>query len=260
MRISVLVSVLMLLALPQWASAQTERALVRKGNKQYSKEQYRDAAASYGRYVVQDTTSFASQYNLAAALYKLEDWKGANAALDAVENSTADKGVAPAVRANPEREGNACLLSDYYYNKGNLALQEKNYQAAVEAFKQSLILNPDDIDAKENYIYAKLMLQNQQNGGGGGQNDQEQNQDQNDQNQPDPDQNQDDQQNDQNQQNGDDNQSSSQQEPAQSQSQVSKQQAQQMLKAIQAAERKTQEKVNAEKAERAKVNQKDKNW
>ena len=30
MRISVLVSVLMLLALPQWASAQAERALVRK--------------------------------------------------------------------------------------------------------------------------------------------------------------------------------------------------------------------------------------
>ena len=89
MRISVLVSVLMLLALPHWASAQAERALVRKGNKQYSKEQYRDAAASYGRYVVQDTTSFASQYNLAAALYKIEDWKGANAALDAVENSPA---------------------------------------------------------------------------------------------------------------------------------------------------------------------------
>ena len=41
---------------------------------------------------------------------------------------------------------------------------------------------------------------------------------------------------------------------------ISPQQAQQMLKAIQAKEKETQDKVNKEKAEALKSRQKDKNW
>ena len=65
--------------------------------------------------------------------------------------------------------------ADYYYNLGDVALQKKDYKSAVDAFCKSLLLRPDDMDAKENYIYAKLMMKNQGDGGGG----QDQNQDQN---------------------------------------------------------------------------------
>ena len=137
--------------------------------------------------------------------------------------------------------------------------------------------NPSDLEAKENYIYAKKKLEDQQKNGGG-QNDQNQNQDQNQNNQDNKDQ-QNDQQNDQNQQNKQDNKdqdkgqnqnNSQNQNNNQGQNQngqsgqqpvkISPQQAQQMLKAIQAKEKETQDKVNREKAEALKSRQKEKNW
>ena len=164
-------------------------------------------------------------------------------------------------------------VSDYWFNAGDVALAKKDYQAAVNAFKSALLANPSDLEAKENYIYAKKKLEDQQkNGGGGGQNDQNQNQDQNQNNQDNKDQ-QNDQQNDQNQQDKQDNkdqdkgqnQNNNQGQNQNGQSgqqpvKISPQQAQQMLKAIQAKEKETQDKVNREKAEALKSRQKEKNW
>ncbi len=102
----------------------------------------------------------------------------------------------------------------------------------MDAYKQSLLRNPADVDAKENYIYAKLMLKNQ---GGGGNDKNNQNQDQNQQNQ-----NQNQQNQNQNQQNQDQNQNQNQQnqqQGQQGQGKISPQQAQQMLSAIQAKEK-----------------------
>ena len=146
--------------------------------------------------------------------------------------------------------------SDYYYNQGNVACQKKDWQAAVDAYKQSLLRNPGDMDAKENYIYAKLMLKNQGGGSGGNDKnnqDQKQDQDQN-QNQQDQDQNQNQQDQDQNQN------QQNQQQGQQGQGKISPQQAQQMLNAIQAKEKETQDKVNKEKAILLKSKQKEKNW
>jgi hypothetical protein len=85
--------------------------------------------------------------------------------------------------------------ADYFYNLGNIACMKKDWGAAVEAYRQSLLRNPGDMDAKENYAYAKQMLKNQ-GGGGGGQQDQQnqQNQDQQQQQQDQQQQNQDQQQ------------------------------------------------------------------
>ena len=139
--------------------------------------------------------------------------------------------------------------ADYYYNLGDVALQKKDYAAAVEAFKQALLRNPGDLDAKENYIYAKKKLQDQQQDGGGQDNQDNQDQDQN------QDQNQDQQQQ---QQDQDQNQDQQQQQQPREQK-ISPQQAQQMLNAIQAKEKETQDKVNKEKAQ-ANPNKKEKNW
>ena len=76
--------------------------------------------------------------------------------------------------------------ADYYYNLGNAAAAMEDWQAAVDAYAQSLLRNPGDMDAKENYVYARGKLKDQQNGGG--QNDQDQNNDQNDQDKNDQDQ------------------------------------------------------------------------
>ena len=79
----------------------------------------------------------------------------------------------PTVDKIKEAAADSRYGADYFYNLGNLSCMKQDWGAAVEAFKQSLLRNPGDMDAKENYAYAKQMLKNQE-GGGGGQDQQDQ--------------------------------------------------------------------------------------
>ncbi|MDO4826560.1 MAG: tetratricopeptide repeat protein, partial [Bacteroidia bacterium] len=152
--------ILLALTLSAGLQAQTDRSEVRAGNRKFRKGDYKNAEIDYRKALVKDSLSVAGCYNLASTLYRMEDWDGAQKALEPVKES---------ISGTPDEAA-------YRYNAGDVALQKKDYAAAAEAFKQSLLKNPGDLDAKENYIYAKLMMQNQQNGGG--QNNQDQNQDQ----------------------------------------------------------------------------------
>ena len=207
-------------------AAQVDRKEVRAGNRKFRKGDWAQAELDYRKAVLKDSLSVAGEYDLASSLYRQGNYEEAATALGRADQQAADSPHA----------------ASYYYNEGDVALQRKDYSAAVKAFRQSLLVNPGDMDAKENYIYAKEMLKNQQGGGGGeGQQDQ---------------QNQDQQQNQQqNQQNQD--QQNQQQNPDQ---QISQQQARQMLKAVQAKEKETQDKVKKEKAALLKSSQKEKNW
>ena len=259
------ISLVLALACSFTAAGQVDRHDVRAGNRKFRKESFKEAEIDYRKAVVKDSTSMAGEYNLANTLYRQNDFEGAGKSLEVVKESAAAVQAAPLAKdkAVVEQTGRS---ADYFYNLGDVALQKKDYAAAVEAFKEALLRRPGDIDAKENYIYAKLMLQNQQNGGGGGQNDQnqDQNQNQNDQNQDQQD-NQDNQDQQDNQNNQDQNQDNrDQQDQNQGQqpqeSKISPQQAQQMLQAVQAKEKETQDKVNKEKAAILQSRQKEKNW
>ena len=247
------------------ASAQVDKREVRKGNRRFKDGEYTEAQMEYMKAVAKDTLSIAANYNLANTLFRQEDYDNAAKALERVE--------ATAI-ASPDG-------ASVYYNQGAVAIAQQNWQKAVDAFAKSLLLNPDDLDAKENYIYAKKMLQNQQqNQQSQDQNqnndqNQDQNQDQNNDQNQNQDQNQDqdnkDNQQDQNDQNQDqnddkdngddqkDDQGQDQQNQGQ-QPQISPQAAQQMLQAIQAKEKETQDKVNKAKAAAMKSRQKEKNW
>ena len=233
MRNSILVILLLCCSLP--AFAQADRHDVRAGNRKFRRGQYKEAEIDYRKAVLKDSTSVTAQYDLASSLYRQEVYEGALKALQSIQH--------PFVPAQ------------FCYNAGNAAAQQKDWQAAVNMYRQALLRDPSDLEAKENYIYAKKMLENQQ-GGGDGQQDQQkpqgpqdqpnQNQDQNqNQNQDQQDQDQDDQ----------DGNNGQQQQP-----QVSSQEAQRMLRAIQAKEKETQDKVSKEKAELLKSRQKEKNW
>lgn len=240
------------------AFAQTDRREVRAGNRQFKKGNWQNAEIEYRKAQVKDTSSFAANYNLAGALYREGNYDEAGKSLERL------KDVAP-MSANS---------ADYYYNLGNIAVQKKDWKAAVDAYKQSLLRNPGDLDAKENYAYAKQMLKNEGGDGGDDQQNQDQNQDQNNDrnnqnnnngqnqdNDQNKDQNQD--QNHNNDQNKDQNQGDQpkpQQGEGQGEAKISPQQAQQMLKAVQAREKETQDKVNKEKAALLKSRQKEKNW
>ena len=214
-------------------SAQADRHEVRQGNRRFSREDYKEAELSYRKALVKDSLSAAARYNLASALYRQENFDGAREIMGSFDGQE--------------------VSAAGHYNTGDIALQLKDYAAAVEAFRQSLLKNPGDLDAKENYVYAKKMLENQQNQQnrqqGGGQDQQD---------------DQDDQKNDQDSSgqqpqnrpdDGQDDSSGGDNEPA-----ISPQQAQQMLNAVQAREQQTRDKVDREKAAALESRQKEKNW
>lgn len=207
--------------------AQEDKKDVRRGNKDYRKSNFKEAEIDYRKALLKDSTSFAATYDLANALYSQKDYEGAANTLEKLSNSA------------PESQ----YADRYYFNKGNVSLQKKDYQTAVDDFKQALLRDPGDLQAKESYIYAKKMLENQKNGGEGESNKDQQNQDQQ-----------------QNQQPSDGQQDKQEGEGQAQQQQISVQQAQQILKAIQAKEKETQEKVEKAKAQNEKSRQKDKNW
>ena len=230
-------------------SAQVDKRDVRRGNRDFRKENFKEAELDYFRALVKDSLSFAANYNMANTLYRQENYDQALKHLEKIADMAADSPAA----------------ADYYYNLGNVAMAKEDYQKAVDAYKQSLLRNPADLEAKENYIYAKEKLkqqqdqqnqqqdqQNQQQDQQNQQNDQDQNQNQNKDQQ---DQNKNDQDQQQDKQDDQDQQNQQGQEPK-----ISPQAAKQMLQAIQAKEKETQEKVNKEKAAALSSRQKEKNW
>ena len=237
------------------ASAQVDKREVRRGNRDFRKENYKEAELQYFRALAKDSLSFAANYNMANTLYRQENYDQALKHLERLEEVAADSPAA----------------ADFYYNLGNVAMAKEEYQKAVDAYKQSLLRNPGDVEAKENYIYAKAKLKEQQDQQQNDQNNQDQNnQDQNQNNEQNKDQNQDnkdnqnkndDQNKDQQDQNQDQqDQKKDQQNQSGSEPKISPQAAQQMLQAIQAKEKETQEKVNKEKAAALSSRQKEKNW
>ena len=234
------------------ANAQVDKKDVRRGNRDFRKENYKEAEIDYRKALVKDSLSLAANYNLAGTLYRTGDMEQAKQALERIKDSAPDSDYG----------------ADYYFNLGDVAIAMQDWQGAVEAFGKSLLINPGDLQAKENYIYARKKLQDQQQNQ---QNQNDQNQDQqNDQNQNDQNQDQQNDQDDRNQDkkdDGDDKQDQNgqdqnkQDQPQQGQQpKISPQAAQQMLQAIQAKEKETQDKVNKQKAEALKSRQKEKNW
>ena len=242
-----------------------ERSLVRKGNRQYNKGNYEQSIGRYEQALQAAPGQFEAIYNLGNALYKAERFDRAE--------QTMQQAAADSLRADTER-------AEALYNLGNAQFKQQKYQEALESYKQSLRLNPSDMEAKYNYAYTKRLLDQNKNGGGGGGNDQkdqdkDQDKDQNkDQNQNGQGQQNPDQKGDQKDQKGDpkDQQDDQKQDPQDDKgdkgdkgdqqgqptpSGISPQEQQQMLDAIQAQEDKTQEKL---KEKQGVVVRGKKNW
>lgn len=248
------------------ASAQNmpERSEVRRGNRQYNKGNYEKSIERYERALGAAPESFEAIYNLGNALYKAERFDKAE--------QTMRKAAADSLRADGER-------AEAFYNLGNAQFKQQKYKEALESYKQSLRLNPDDQEAKYNYAYTKRLLDENKDGGGGGNDDQNQDKDQNqDQQQQGGGEDKQDKQDgdrqgdDQNQQGDDQEQQGEQQNPPQPDkgdegdeqgeqqpvpAGISPQEQEQMLDAIQAQEDRTQDKL---KEKQGVVVRGKKNW
>lgn len=251
------------------ASGQLYRRENRRGNRAFEQGDYEGAISHYEKSLQKDTINkLPLLYNMAYVLHSDRRDSTMNVAKDTLALKYLDQ-IAEQVEGT-EYE------SDYHFNRGVISMDLKDWESAVAEFKKCLLLDPEDMKARENYIYAKEHLQKEQSGsgGGGGQNQQqEQNDDDQEQQGQDGDQNEDrndqqdqqsqdeDQQNkDQQGQDGDQNEQQQGQQGGQQESKISQQAAQQILQAMQAKERETQEKVEKKKAAAMRSKQKEKNW
>lgn len=265
------------------ASAQylRERGLVREGNRQFEKLNYRSSLNRYNEALEYDSLSYEAMYNRANSYQRLRMSESADSTLNA-----------ETAYANYEAIVADTLLSDVQRaevlrNLGESLVEGEKYEAALNAFRKSMLLNPDDAATKYNYVLTKRIVdqkrsaqQQQQNDQSNDpqQNDQNQQQDnnqqQNNQQQNNEDQqqnnNNEDQQQNQDQQNEGDQEQDQQQPQPEEGDQNEEQQPQgsepkelsadqeRLLDAIQAEEDKTQEKLK--EGEKAIVVRGKKNW
>lgn len=213
------------------AFAQQEAPDVRRGNKQYTKQDFTAAEVDYRRALEKNANSFESHYNLGNALFKQDKYPEAQAeyqkAAQLLDNKSDKK-----------------RLAESYHNLGNAFFAQQQYDKAVAAYQQSLRNNPKDNDTRYNLVKAMQMLQEQQQ--------QQQNQDQN------KDQNQDQQQNQQQeQQEQQDEQNQNPQEQQQDDSKMDKETAEQILRALEQDEQETQEKLQRQQGQKRRV---EKDW
>lgn len=223
------------------SNAQNERRFVRAGNRYYLeglKDTTRIDTASFSRAETEYRRALEKRpndqnwnFNLSNSQYKQMRFE---------ESTTAFKQLAD--QANTPEEKARAL-----HNLGNSLLFQQKIDESIDAYKEALRNNPSDLDTKYNLAYAQ-MLKNQ---------DQEQQQDQ-DQNE-DQQQDKQDQQEDQNQ-NQDQQDQQDQEQKQQPPPKISPQNAEQLLQALQNAERDIQDKVKKQQAREAKPTRVEKDW
>jgi len=228
--------IILLLAVSYWplAFAQQESGDVRRGNKQYRKQNYTEAEVHYRRGLDKNKNGYEVHYNLGDALFKQDKYADAQA-----EFETAAKMLDR--KESPERYAKAM------HNIGNCAFAQQQYDKAVGAYQASLRANPKDNDTRYNLVKAMEMLQQQQQ-----QQQQQQNQDKQDQKQD-----QQEQQQQQQQEQQQDQQQQDQQQQEQNEDQMDKETAEQILQALEQDEQDTQEKMQRQQGKKRRV---EKEW
>lgn len=234
MRIRIIIAILSLFLAPSSVLfAQKEASDVRRGNREYNKQNYTEAEVNYRRGLEKNKNGYEAHYNLGDALFKQDKYADAQA-----EFETAAKML--------DKKEDKTRYAKAMHNIGNCQFAQQQYDKAVAAYQESLRANPADNDTRYNLVKSMQMLQQQQ-----------QQQQQNQQNQ-DQKQDQQEQQQQQNQQNQDQQeQEQQQQQQEQNDDQMDKETAEQILQALEQDEQDTQEKMQRQQGKKRRV---EKEW
>ena len=217
-----------LLLVAMSVSAQTDRQYIRQGNKQYRASDFPNAEVSYRKALEKNDRNPQALYNLG------------NALLFQNKDSAAVAEYEKAAKA----ETNELRKSKAYHNMGVVCQRHQMFGEAIEAYKQSLRLNPHDDETRYNLELCKRLQKQQQ-----------QNQ-QNQQNKDNKDKQKQDQQKQEQQKQQQDKQKQEQQKQ---EPKMSKENAEQLLNAAMQQEKQTQERMKKaqQRPQRRSI---EKNW
>ena len=197
--------------------AQQKQSLLREGTKLYSDSSYSQAEIKYRKALEKDQDYFKSSFNLADAVYKQERYEEASSLFNALKDNASSKDD----------------LAKVYHNLGNSLAKENKYEKAINAYKNSLRINPTDDETRYNLALTKKNKQKQE----------EQNKDQENKDQENKDQENKDQEN-KDQENKD---------QENKKDQMSKEDAKKMLEALEQKEKELQEKLQKKKVKGQRV-------
>ena len=210
------VTLLLTLLVSTTIQAQTDRLLVRQGNKQFRAGNYAEAEVSYRKAVEKNPQNAQALYNLGNALL---GQRKDSAAVSQFEQ-------AAKLESNPIRKSQA------FHNIGVVCQGQKQFAQAIEAYKESLRNNPADDETRYNLELCKRQQKQQQDQQNQQNKDNKDNKDQKDK--------KDQQKQDQDKK---DQQKQDQQQQQQNKQQMSKENAEQMLNAAIQEEKQTQERM-----------------
>lgn len=126
--------------------AQSVDTHINQGNNHYRSAQFDLAENEYRAALDKDPTNETAMYNLQLALYKQKKYKDAETIGKTLIGAT----------SNQE------LKSKAYYNEGVMYTRQQDLETAIESYKHTLRINPDDKEARENLQKALNELKKQQ--------------------------------------------------------------------------------------------------
>ena len=209
--------VVMVLSISQLSAQQLpERKLVRQGNEQFERRNFNNSLNRYNEALEHAPHSYEAQYNRANAYLQNMLANPQDSTFTDVTSNRYFEQIANNKSLTTEQRG------EVLRNLGESLFLQEEYEAALNAFRESLKLSPEDKETKRNYVLTKRIVdqkrnQQQQNN----QQQQQQNDQQNDQNNNDQNDNQQqqdnkqqgDQNNDQQQDKGNDNENKPEEQP-----------------------------------------------
>jgi Ca-activated chloride channel homolog len=235
----IFINIILLVFISTFGMMYAQRSVVNKGVDQYKKGEFADAEANFKKGVEEDSKNFAANFNLGDALYKQQRYD------DAIKSYSS---------ALAEAKGNV-EKAKVYHNIGNSLLKDKKIKESIGAYKNSLMLNPNDNETKYNLSYALSLLKNQKNNKNN-KNDKNQKNKQKNQNQKEQQNKQ--KQNQQNQNKPEQNKTTQQDQTKQQQkNKISKQEAERILQALKNNEKDLQKQLRKMKGQPVKT---DKDW
>ncbi|KUO67043.1 MAG: DNA primase [Lutibacter sp. BRH_c52] len=230
---------------------------VREGNELYNQLKFEEAEIAYKKALDKNPNYAKASYNLANTIYQKNQNKEAVFQYDLAEKIAPDK----------------MSKAEIFHNMGNSFMKEKQYDKAVDAYKNAMRNNSKDEETRYNLAMAQELLKNQQD------KDNKDNKDNKDDNKDDKNKDQKDKEGgdkdkkdekDKDQDKGKDKEDDKgdpkkDKEDPQNQNQkprpnqLSPEQMKQLLEAMNNEENKTQKKLNAQKARGQKIKQ-EKDW
>jgi len=146
-KLIILIPILLLAVVALAGCGQSAETLNNKGNEAFADQDYEGALTAYLG-AQEDVPEMAEpHYNAANSHYRLEDYQQAQQEIE---------------QALVGEESQQALDQHSYYNLGNTFFQAQQFEPAIEAYKEALRLNPDDLQAKQNLELALRHLQQQE--------------------------------------------------------------------------------------------------